>query len=94
MLPGGPAFTVHGTRASYLKPGSDTQEASLIRRVLPGDPGFGHDPLEGEIFVPHDERVESRAVANEKGDYPAFYRGVRDAILDAALARNGIAWKT
>jgi len=80
----GANFTVHGTRGSYVKPGADTQEASLLKRVMPGEPGFGFDPVEGELSVPDGDGMTVTKVANELGRYPAFYAGVRDAIVSGA----------
>lgn len=80
----GANFTLHGTRASYVKPGPDTQEAALVRRILPGQPGFGFDPIEGELTRPSGDEMVVAKVVNELGCYPAFYAGVRDAILTGA----------
>lgn len=81
----GATFTVHGTRASYVKPGLDTQEGALMRRARPGEPDFGVDPVEGELTVPNaDGSFTTRKVPTERGNYPAFYAGVRDAIREGA----------
>lgn len=81
----GATFAVHGTRASYVKPGLDTQEAALLRRAMPGEPDFGIDPVEGELTVANpDGSFTTRKVPTERGCYPAFYAGVRDAIRDGA----------
>lgn len=80
----GANFTVHGTRGSYVKPGADTQEAALVKRIMPGEPGFGLDPLEGELSIPDGEAMTVAKVPNERGCYPAFYAGVRDAIVAGA----------
>lgn len=80
----GANFTVHGTKASYVKPGPDTQEVSLNRRILPGQPGFGFDPLEGELTRPSGDEMVVTRVVNELGCYPAFYAAVRDAIVSGA----------
>jgi predicted dehydrogenase len=77
----GATFTVHGTKASYVKPGLDTQEGALLRRARPGEPDFGVDPVEGELTIPQpDGAFTTRKVPTERGNYPAFYAGVRDAI--------------
>lgn len=81
----GPAYAVHGARASYVKPGLDTQEGLLQRRARPGEADFGVDPVLGELVVPQpDGRFVSHPVPTERGCYPIFYAGVRDAIRSGA----------
>jgi predicted dehydrogenase len=85
MAKAGPTFAVHGTKGSYVKPGVDTQEGALLRRARPGDPDFGIDPVEGELTLPAaDGSFVTRKVPTERGRYPVFYAGVRDAIRGGA----------
>ena len=76
-----PRFAVHGTGGSFAKHGLDPQEAQLKAGVRPGDPEFGMD-VEASTFV--QPGGISRAVATQRGDYPAFYEGIAAAILDGA----------
>ncbi|GEM84989.1 oxidoreductase [Meiothermus hypogaeus] len=73
-----PRFVIHGTQGSFIKYGFDTQEEALKRGLRPGTSDFGHDPVEGQLYLP-DQAAQS--VPNAPGDYSRFYAGVRDAIL-------------
>jgi predicted dehydrogenase len=78
LVPGGsPRFVVHGTVASYVKHGLDTQEKALREGLRPGEPGFGLDPWPGQLYRP-DRAPEP--VPTEPGDYRRYYEAVRDAI--------------
>lgn len=78
---GSPRFAVHGLGGSYIKYGLDTQEEALKRGEAPGSPNWGHDPLEGTLFLPDQP---PQAVINAQGNYAGFYTGVRDAIKDGS----------
>lgn len=76
-----PRFAIHGTGGSYIKLGLDPQEAQLKEGLEPGDPSFGIDSRDG-IFVGPTGEAES--VPTSKGNHPAFYEGMADAILEGA----------
>jgi predicted dehydrogenase len=79
-----PRFAAHGTSGSYLKHGLDPQEDALKRGERPGGPGWGwgRDPRPGLLTTAGpDGTMTTVPVPGEPGDYPAFYAGVRDAIL-------------
>lgn len=76
-------FAVHGTRGSYIKHGSDPQEDQSKAGIAPGDPDWGIDPREGELTQSlADGTLWTQAVANQRGDYLAYYRELRTAIAD------------
>lgn len=68
-------FAVHGTGGSWLKHGLDPQEPAILAGQRPGDPAWGLDPLEGR-FTPADPAAPPHQVANERGDYGAFWRAL------------------
>ena len=70
----GPRMRLTGLEGTYDVHGLDGQEAALRDGLRPGDPGFGEVP-EGEWGTLSDGGPE-RPVPSERGDYPAFYRGV------------------
>lgn len=76
-------FAVHGSRASFLKHGLDTQEATLRAGGVPGQADWGVDPLPGHLHVEgadgQGEHVHAIA-----GDYRDYYRAMREAILGHA----------
>ena len=77
-----PRFAAYGTRGSYLKHGLDPQEDALKRGECPGGPGWGQDPRPGLLATAApDGTVTTTPVPGEPGDYPAYYAGIRDAIL-------------
>jgi predicted dehydrogenase len=71
-----PRFQLHGTEASFVKYGMDTQEPALRRGELPGFSGWGEDPRHGTLTTP----AGSRLVETLPGDYRGYYEAVRDAI--------------
>lgn len=74
-------YAVHGSRGSYIKHGLDPQEDQAKAGMVPGDADWGIDPRPGELTRGQpDGTTRSEAVANRRGDYPAFYRELRAAI--------------
>ncbi|MFM6852826.1 MAG: oxidoreductase [Sphingopyxis sp.] len=74
-------FAVHGTNGSYIKYGLDPQEDQSKAGLRPADAAWGVDPQPGTLVrVGADGTVGECAVPSQRGDYPAFYAAVRDAI--------------
>jgi scyllo-inositol 2-dehydrogenase (NADP+) len=93
-------FAVHGARASFIKHGLDTQEASLIAAQRPGARGWGEEPesSHGELITPGNEKELRERIPSLPGAYQTYYAGVARAILEGAPppvsaidARNVIA---
>lgn len=88
-------LAAHGTRGSFLKRGLDPQEAQLRAGMAPGAPGWGQDPLPGELTAVDGETTARRAVPGLPGDYRAYYAGIHDAIAHGAsppvTARQSLA---
>lgn len=79
-------FAVHGTRASYLKHGLDPQEDALRKGGIPGQAGWGIDPLPGVLRTGAADSVETEIVQGVAGDYVRYYAAMRDAILHGGVA--------
>ena len=79
-------FAVHGTRASYVKHGLDPQESVLRKGGIPGQPGWGIDPLPGVLCTATADGVKTEAVQGIPGDYVRYYAEMRDAILHGGPA--------
>ena len=79
-------FAVHGTRASYLKHGLDPQEDALRKGGIPGQAGWGVDPLPGVLRTETADGVETETVQGIPGDYVRYYTAMRDAILHGGPA--------
>lgn len=78
VVGGSPRFAMHGTQGSFIKYGLDPQEEALKQGLRPGSSGWGHDPIEGQLYLPNQA---PQPIPGERGDYSQFYAGVRDAIL-------------
>lgn len=79
----GARFTVHCTRASYIKYGLDPQEDMLKRGDRLPSPRWGEDWRHGMLTigqVREGSQPELHEVPTLPGDYLAYYGGVRDAI--------------
>ncbi|MDO6413540.1 oxidoreductase [Sphingomonas sp. BIUV-7] len=74
-------FAVHGTRGSWIKHGTDVQEAKTVAGQAPAGEDWGHDPVEGRLTCP-DDGAGARALANEPGDYRLFWLALAAAIRD------------
>jgi predicted dehydrogenase len=77
-------LAVHGTKGSFIKQGLDAQEDALKRGLTPADEGFGLDPRPGTLTRADGDVLTTEVVAGARGDYAAYYAGVRDAILTGA----------
>lgn len=77
-----PAYVVHGTNGSFLKPRGDTQEAMLLQGAVPDSAGWGSEPAskQGIIHYVKDGTTVREAVATLNGNYGHFYAGVYDAL--------------
>ncbi|HET6507678.1 MAG TPA: Gfo/Idh/MocA family oxidoreductase [Baekduia sp.] len=80
---GPPRFRALGTEGAYVVSGLDPQESQLRAGMRPDDPAFGHR-APGDAATFHDGSGTSERLAMERGDWPAFYAGVRDAIREGA----------
>jgi predicted dehydrogenase len=72
-------FAVHGTRASWIKHGSDPQEAATLAGRAPEGGDWGVDPIDGALTFGEDGAV--CPVRNERGDYRLFWRALAASIL-------------
>jgi predicted dehydrogenase len=77
-----PRVALHGLRGSYVKQGLDQQENDLKAGLLPQDGvRWGRDAEDGVAVLELDGEMRTQAVSSPDGDYPAYYRQLRDAIL-------------
>lgn len=75
-------YVVHGTGGSFVKHGLDAQEGQSKAGLRPGDADWGLDPSPGILTKQVDGEIVAITPTPERGDYPAFYAAMRDAILD------------
>lgn len=74
----GPRFRVLGSEGAFVSWGLDVQEPQLAAGLDPADPAFGIPPEESWPVVGVSGAAD--AVTPERGDYPAFYAGVAEAL--------------
>lgn len=77
-----PRFALHGHAGSFVKNGIDPQEAFLRAGGSPLDSDYGVEPSADHGVLT--DAMGRHAVPTERGDWPAFYALVADAILDGA----------
>jgi predicted dehydrogenase len=91
-------FIAHGTRASFVKCGIDSQEQTLRNGGLPGKQDWGADAQPGQLTTATTPTAGASGgpaatpsglptvttVPSVPGDYREFYTAMRDAILRGA----------
>lgn len=79
-----PAFVVHGTRGSFIKGRTDVQESQLDENMSPLAIGYGleNEGSEGELTYinPETEKMETKNVTAQKGDFMAIFDAVQASI--------------
>ncbi|QIS17044.1 Gfo/Idh/MocA family protein [Nocardia terpenica] len=79
----GPRLRVLGSENGYVTYGLDPQEDALRAGRRPGD-GTPWGAVEPERWGLFGAEGGAEPIRSEPGDYPAFYAGVADALLDGA----------
>lgn len=77
-----PAYIIHGTKGSFIKPRADVQEIELQKGKNPADPGWGTELENGKGLL-HTEtggKIIRDHIVSEKGDYMAYYNGLYEAV--------------
>ncbi|PWQ83503.1 oxidoreductase, partial [Stenotrophomonas maltophilia] len=74
-------YAVHGTAGSFIKRGLDAQESQSKAGLRPGDADWGVAPSPGELAKQIDGETVRTTPTPSRGDYPAFYAAMREAIL-------------
>ena len=77
-----PKFVVHGTAGSFVKSGIDVQEVQLKAGLRPGDAGFAEEPASDAAHVTkvRGENFETAVIPTFRGEYSAYYAGIRAAM--------------
>ncbi len=70
-----PRFVLHGTEGSFVKHGTDNQEAALIAGKVPGTEGWGVEP-EADWGTLHTEAEGCQKYPTLPGNYGGFYENV------------------
>jgi scyllo-inositol 2-dehydrogenase (NADP+) len=77
-----PAYIIHGTTGSFIKPRADVQERELQKEKSPADADWGTEPAEGKglLHTTIDGKMIREFIPSEKGNYMSYYDGMYDAI--------------
>jgi predicted dehydrogenase len=79
LVSGGSArFSVHGERASVVKPKPDVQEDQLRAGVVPGSREWGLDPDDAMLY--DGATGEARELKAARGDQRGYYVALREAL--------------
>ena len=74
-------YRVHGTQGSFVKHGLDPQEDWLRSGRSPGGDDFGLQAAEHWGALTLEGQPAARAVATLRGDWPGFYRTLRQSVV-------------
>ncbi|HMC99097.1 MAG TPA: Gfo/Idh/MocA family oxidoreductase, partial [Ferruginibacter sp.] len=77
-----PAYIMHGTKGSFLKPRADVQESNLLAGMKPNRTDWGTEPESawGLLHVQDDQSVVGY-VTSEQGNYYDFYAAVYESLI-------------
>ncbi|HMK04203.1 MAG TPA: Gfo/Idh/MocA family oxidoreductase [Ferruginibacter sp.] len=77
-----PAYIIHGTKGSFIKPRADVQEIELQKSKSPADADWGTEPGEGKglLHTEIDGKIVREHIPSEKGNYMAYYDGIYETI--------------
>ncbi|AUX92229.1 Gfo/Idh/MocA family protein [Mixta gaviniae] len=78
----GPRFHLLGSQAGFTKWGLDNQEPQLAAGMTPLEPRYGMEEPARWGTLTRDG--EEQRIETERGDYPAFYRQLANALLEGS----------
>lgn len=80
-----PRYVLRGENGSFVKYKMDIQEEDLANGKSPTDQDWGREPESryGTLYLANDDgKIDEEIVETLPGDYPDFYKKLRDSILD------------
>ena len=78
-----PAYIIHGSKGSFIKPRADVQEADLISGKSLSDADWGVEPDAGKGLIHTDKDGQSiirEYIDSERGNYMSYYNGIYEAL--------------
>jgi predicted dehydrogenase len=77
-----PAYSIHGTKGSFIKSKADIQEAALQKEIKPNTNDWGIEPEseKGLLHVMNNGESFKEFIFTETGDYMAYYDGIFETI--------------
>jgi scyllo-inositol 2-dehydrogenase (NADP+) len=81
-----PAYILHGTKGSFIKPKTDVQETDLLQNKIPGSADWGKEPAseKGLLHAEVNGKLIKEFLPSEQGNYMNFYDGIYKAIRENA----------
>ncbi|WP_178987164.1 Gfo/Idh/MocA family oxidoreductase [Winogradskyella schleiferi] len=79
-----PAYSIHGTKGSFVKSKADIQETELQKHLKPNSANWGIEPESesGILNILKNGEFNKSFVTTEQGNYMRYYEGISDAILN------------
>lgn len=79
-----PAYSIHGTKGSFIKSKADIQETELQKDLKPNSKHWGteSESERGLLHLVENGESVKELVATEKGCYMAYYDGMSEAVLN------------
>lgn len=79
-----PAYSIHGTKGSFVKSKADIQEIELQKHLKPNSANWGIEPESesGILNILKNGEFNKSFATTEQGNYMRYYEGISDAILN------------
>ncbi|MEP6617617.1 MAG: Gfo/Idh/MocA family oxidoreductase [Ginsengibacter sp.] len=79
-----PAYVLHGTKGSFIKPKTDVQESMLEAGATPGGPDWGREPVteRGLLHTEKEGTIIREHITSLQGNYGEYYEGMYNAIIN------------
>ena len=79
-----PAYIIHGSKGSFIKPRGDVQEADLqgFKPLTDADWGLEPATAQGLLHTEKDNTIIKQLIPSLTGNYLAFYEGLSNALLN------------
>ncbi len=77
-----PAYILHGSKGSFIKPRADVQETDLLAEKDPASPEWGieHGEGKGMLHTEKDGKIIWEYMGSQRGNYMDYYNGLYEAI--------------
>jgi predicted dehydrogenase len=92
-----PAYILHGSKGSFIKPKTDVQEAMLEAGFRPGNEDWGIEPTSerGLLHTEKDGVIIKEYVDSDRGNYGEYYEAIYESLRNnrplPVTAKEGLA---
>jgi len=79
-----PAYSIHGTKGSFIKSKADIQETELQKEIKPNTANWGIEPEteKGLLHTIENGTSKKEYIITEQGNYMAYYNGIAETIIN------------